>query len=171
MTLVTASLGNEKICRRLIRVGLDQLIDAAEDDSTLLEKSDKAGAMGVKHPFPASPRAPSFQQKKYLPAIPRGISTPTQRPDGPRGPAADVQLGLDQIDEIGVDGVLQQSAEALARKMKRESRKTCSSLATSLLQTLGPFNYVSAQPTQPRLFRALLTLTIYRQKHAMCVET
>lgn len=29
--LITACLGNEKACRRLIRVGLDQLIDAAED--------------------------------------------------------------------------------------------------------------------------------------------
>lgn len=54
-----------------------------------------------------------------------------------------MDLGLDQIDEIGVGGVLQESAEKLTRNMQGEARETCSALATSLLQTLGPFNYVS----------------------------
>ena len=53
-----------------------------------------------------------------------------------------VDLGLDQIDEIGVGGVLQESAGALTRNMQGEARETCSALAISLLQTLGPFNYV-----------------------------
>lgn len=57
--------------------------------------------------------------------------------------AKNVDLGLDQIDEIGVGGVLQESAVTLTRNMQGEARETCSALATSLLQTLGPFNYVS----------------------------
>ncbi|CAN0136460.1 unnamed protein product [Laminaria digitata] len=61
---------------------------------------------------------------------------------GPRGPAAGGELGLDEIDEVGVDGVLRGRSEALAKSMQEESRETCSALATSLLQALGPFNYV-----------------------------
>ena len=79
---------------------------------------------------------------KNLPSMP-SASASRLRLAGPRGPAADGELGLDQIDEVGVDSVLQGRSDALTRSMREESRETCSALATSLLQALGPFNYVS----------------------------
>ncbi|CAN0454447.1 unnamed protein product [Ectocarpus sp. 12 AP-2014] len=84
---------------------------------------------------------------KYLPAMPgvvraSSLPGPQSAAGPPRGPATDGELGLDKIDEIGVDGVLREDSEALALRMQAESRETCSALATSLLQSLGPFNYV-----------------------------
>lgn len=166
-TLVTAALGNETICRRLLRVGLDQLIDAAEDDNdssstrrtrqetTLISHQHTAG--GTKD---ASQHRSKTKKKHHLPAMPGSATSnlpsprsPSAAGSPPRGPATDGELGLDQIDQIGVDGMLRQSSDALALRMQGESRKTCSALATSLLQALGPFNYVShSQPTsQPSL--------------------
>lgn len=142
-TLVTASLGNEKICRCLLRVGLEDLIDAAEDHNkehrgnrtiaTILDKD---------HRRSAASRGISATQKtlKQLPEVPELLNPMTA---GSRGPATDEELGLDLIDEIGVQGVLRKSSEKLARNMLEESRESCSALATSLLQVLGPFNYVS----------------------------
>ncbi|CAM9262946.1 unnamed protein product, partial [Ectocarpus fasciculatus] len=171
-TLVTAAIGNEKICRRLLRVGLDQLIDAAEDSSntsiygTVQEEpasttnSPMSGAKNAGHrskiavwggvPPSASPGDGGqgmTKKSKYLSAMP-GVarSSPLPGPQSaagpPRGPATDGELGLDKIDEVGVDGVLREDSEALAQRMQAESRETCSALATSLLQALGPFNYV-----------------------------
>lgn len=88
------------------------------------------------------------KKSKCLPAMP-GVACASPLPgpqsaaDPPRGPANDGELGLDKIDEIGVDGVLREDSEALTLRMQAESRETCSALATSLLQALGPFNYVS----------------------------
>ncbi len=165
-TLVTAALGNERICRRLLRVGLDQLIDAAEDDnggSTYSARADQETATTPGHQSAAGGTKDARQHrskatKKHPPqAMPGSTSarpSPQQQPppppppppstgSPPRGPATDGELGLDEIDEVGVDGVLRQSSEALALRMEGESRQTCSALATSLLQALGPFNYVS----------------------------
>lgn len=180
--LVTAALGNENMCRRLLRVGLDQLIDAAEDDdegrsrgahqeTSTSRNNNNTNAVGggakgcrphhSKNIMRVAASSTSFsgggggdqnmmKKKHHLPAMPGATSTspprprspPTADPLSPRGPATDEELGLDQIDEIGVDGVLRQSSDALALRMQGESRKTCSALATSLLQALGPFNYV-----------------------------
>lgn len=173
-TLVTAAIGNEKICRRLLRVGLDQLIDAAEDSNNTNSygtvQDEPAGITnnhmsGAKHaghrsktavwggapPLSASPGDGGqgmTKETKCLPAMP-GVAraSPLPGPQSvtgpPRGPATDGELGLDKIDEIGVDGVLREDSEALELRMQAESRETCSALATSLLQALGPFNYVS----------------------------
>lgn len=152
---MTASLGNENICRRLLRVGLDQLIDAAEDktiqDNTNNRDVTATDGLGPRKPPPTvgSPSPRGVVKSTRLPAVPSpkggrgGISSPSGAVRA-RGPAADVELGLDQIDEIGVDGVIRESTDALRRRMKGESRETCSALATSLLQSLGPFNYVSS---------------------------
>lgn len=148
-TLVTAAVGNETMCRRLLRVGLDQLIDAAEDntDNRSTHRHHQHTAGGTKD---ASQHRTKAKKKHHLPAMPgsatSGLPSPRSPPiagSSPRGPATDGELGLDQIDQIGVDGVLRQSSDALALRMQGESRKTCSALATSLLQALGPFNYVS----------------------------
>lgn len=148
------SLGNEKICRRLLRVGLDQLIDAAEDKN-IQDNNNRdvptIDGVGPRKPPPpiGSPSSRGEGNSTLLPAVSSskggrgGISTPSGAVCA-RGPAADVELGLDQIDEIGVDGVIRESTEALRRSMKGKSRETCSALATSLLQSLGPFNYVSS---------------------------
>lgn len=141
-TLMTASLGSEKICRRLLRVGLDQIIDAAEDTGEL------PGANEVKHaltlPLLA---APSMKPGELRPEMISGLSAVSARPAAPREPAASVErlLERDQINEIGIKGVLRESAEATERKIERDLRETCSEIATSLLQVLGPFNYVSLQ--------------------------
>lgn len=160
-TLITAALGNETMCRRLLRVGLDQLIDAAEDDneSSSTRTTHRENTIASHQHMAGSAKDArqhrSQAKKKYhLPAMPGSAtsslpsprSSPTAGPP-PRGPATDGKLGLDQIDQIGVDGVLRQSSDALALRMHGESRKTCSALATSLLQALGPFNYVS-QPAR-----------------------
>lgn len=160
-TLVTAALGNERICRRLLRVGLDQLIDAAEDDdngcSSCSQRADQETAKTPGHQSAAGTTKDARQhrskttEKHPRQAMPGSASArPSSRPtppsstgSPPRGPATDGELGLDQIDEVGVDGVLRRSSDALALRMQEESRQTCSALATSLLQALGPFNYVS----------------------------
>ncbi|CAM9386389.1 unnamed protein product, partial [Ectocarpus sp. 8 AP-2014] len=160
-TLVTAATGNEKICRRLLRVGLDQLIDAAEDSNhtssygtvqdepasiTKLSGSKHAGhrsktSVWGEAPPPSAPPGEGGQgmtkKIKCLPAMP-GVARacplpgPQSAAGPPRGPATDEELGLDKIDEIGVDGVLREDSEALALRMQAESRETCSALATSL---------------------------------------
>lgn len=177
-TLVSAALGNETICRRLLRVGLDQLIDAAEDNDNAAYGSDhskqqqitnggKGGPGGLENarqhhrskavvrdaPFPSRADVVGKSAKKkhnnllVMPGTASALPPPRSLPpivgSPQRGPATDGELGLDQIDEIGVDGVLQESSDALALRMQGESRETCSALAMSLLQTLGPFNYVS----------------------------
>lgn len=219
-TLVTAALGNENMCRRLLRVGLDQLIDAAEDDndrgrSRSVHQETSTGRNnnnssnnnnntvggGVKDSRPhhsknimrgaaASSSSSSgggggdqkmMKKKHHLPAMPGVMSTspprprspPTADPLPPRGPATDEELGLDQIDEIGVDGVLRQTSDALAMRMKGESRKTCSALATSLLQALGPFNYVrqsfdQSQRPLPIIVYCLLRLLRLLQSSGSC---
>lgn len=175
--LVTAALGNETICRRLLRVGLDQLIDAAEDSynsmggdiynkqqrtnksgkkahggvETAEQHRSKAAMRGAPSPFRSGSGGKSATEKQHhLSEMPGMTSTlPPTRSLPPivgatvRGPATDGELGLDNIDEIGVDGVLRESSDALTLRMEGESRETCSALATSLLQALGPFNYVS----------------------------
>lgn len=133
--LTTASLGDEKICRRLLRVGLDELIDAAED--TAGQSNSRRST-----PLPASGAA-KRPASASLRAVAPGTRGKQDAPTAARGPMADVQLDLDQIDQIGVDGVLREGAEALSRSMKGQARDNCSALATSLLQSLGPFNYVS----------------------------
>lgn len=152
-TLVTASLGDEKICRRLLRVALDELVDAAEDLSWAETKDSSYFLSGASAPCPAAGTATN--RSKNQQTIPRAtISTDrvTQQHSGNkltccrRGPAADVDLGLDQIDEVGVDGVLRERAATLSRSIQGEARETCAALATSLLQILGPFNYVSCRP-------------------------
>lgn len=156
-TLVTAALGNETMCRRLLRVGLDQLIDAAEDSnggsSGSLRATDQETA--TTHQSTAGGTKDARQhrskttKKHPLQAMPGSASARPSPPplpatgSPPRGPATDGELGVDLIDEIGVDGVLRRSSDELALRMQGESRETCSSLATSLLQALGPFNYVS----------------------------
>lgn len=157
-TLVTAALGNETMCRRLLRVGLDQLIDAAEDDndssSSVHRTHQETMITGHQHTAgntkDTSQHRSKTKKKHHLPAMPGSAASSLPSPRSPpttcsppRGPATDGELGLDQIDQIGVDGVLRQSSNALALRMQGESRKTCSALAISLLQALGPFNYVS----------------------------
>lgn len=187
-TLVTAALGNEKMCRRLLRVGLDQLIDAAEDDDESRSRSAHQGTNsssnnnstnavggGFKNARPHRSKTLMrgttssscsgggggdqniTKRKHHLSAMPGAVSASPPRPRSPptadpppRGPATDEELGLDQIDEVGVNEVLRQSSDALALRMQGESRKTCSALATSLLQALGPFNYVRQCFNQPR---------------------
>ncbi|CAM9320335.1 unnamed protein product, partial [Hapterophycus canaliculatus] len=159
-TLVAAALGNETICRRLLRVGLDQLIDAAEDSYD--GKSGLGGAENErKHctqpavrgaPFPSRSEAGgkiATKKRNHLPVkpgmtsdLPPPRSLPPMDGSPSRGPSTDGELGLDQIDEVGVDGVLRESSDALTLRLQHESRETCSALATSLLQALGPFNYV-----------------------------
>lgn len=119
-------------------MGLDQLIDAAEGKSGAEQENDKnlGTASTIKQGVPTG------RSKKRLLAM-TGTSRSSQRPADWNGPTADTELGLDKIDVIGVDGVLQESSEELARNMQNEPRETCSALATSLLQALGPFNYVS----------------------------
>lgn len=165
-TLVTAALGNETMCRRLLRVGLDHLIDAAEDDNDCTSTHrthqetmitiNKHTAGGTKD---ASQHRSMTKKKHHLPAMPgsatSSLAPPRSPPpagSSPRGPATDGELGLDQIDQIGVDGVLRQSSDALALRMQGESRKTCSALAISLLQALGPFNYVSHRQSTNQTF-------------------
>jgi len=157
-TLVTAAVGNERICRRILRVGLDQLIDAAEDNNGGSSGSLRANQEPATTPDHQSAAGStkdarthrSKTVKKQTPQVMPGsasarssLQPPPPTAGSPlRGPATDGDLGLDQIDEVGVDDV-QQSSDALALRMQAESRETCSALATSLLQALGPFNYVS----------------------------
>lgn len=138
-TLMTASIGSEKICRRLLRVGLDQIIDAAED------AGEVPGDDGVKHALKLrSLEVSSTKPKKLQPEIISRVSTVSARLTAPGEPASvERLLGRDQIDEIEVKGVLRESEEATARKIERDSRETCSEIAKSLLQVLGTFNYVS----------------------------
>lgn len=140
-TLMTVSIGSEKTCRRLLRVGLDQIIDAAEDTGEV------PGNDGVKHAFNlCSFEVSSMKPKKLQPEIISNVSTVSARPTAPREPVSvERLLGRDKIDEIGVKEVLRESQEATARKIERDSRETCSEIAKSLLQVLGPFNYVSLQ--------------------------
>lgn len=131
--LIAACQGNEKICRRLLRAGLDELIDAAEDNikgttPKITLSLGGAAATSVLNPAIKSPG--------------NGRSAPSDATSR-RGLGTNTELGLDQIDEIGVDGVLREGASALAQNIQREAMENCSALATSLLQTLGPFNYVS----------------------------
>ena len=184
-TLVTAALGNETMCRRLLRVGLDQLIDAAEDDNdgssstrrTLQETTTTGHQHVAGSTKDASQHRSKTKKKHHLPAMPGSAtaSVPSPRPpltagSPSRGPATDGELGLDQIDQIGVDGVLRQSSDALRLRMQGESRKTCSALATSLLQALGPFNYVShSQSNQPEASVGVHLFSCYRAERERIV--
>lgn len=140
--LVSTSMGNEKICRQIIRVGLDEVINAAEDR---VEQRKHGTDVPLPHQRPSS-------RGKHLTAAKRAISLSRPLPtsdadlgaiDPSRGPAVDIQLRRDEVDEISVDGLLNKSAATLSRSIHEEARETCSSLATCLLQNLGPFNYVS----------------------------
>lgn len=131
--LITVCQGNEKICRRLLRAGLDQLIDAAEDSGT-----DNTSKVTLP---PGETAATSMMTPTIK--IPGSGSGARSGAASRRGLGTNSGLGLDQMDEIGVDGVLRESAATLAQSMQKEARENCSALATSLLQTLGPFNYVS----------------------------
>lgn len=175
-TLVTAALGNETMCRRLLRVGLDQLIDAAEDDNdsgstrrTRQEKTITSHENAAGSTKDASQHRSKTKKKHHLPAMPGSATSSVPSPRSPpkvgspsRGPATDGELGLDQIDQIGVDGVLRQSSDALALRMQGESRKTCSALATSLLQALGPFNYVSHSQSNQQTPPLVCIVSYYR---------
>lgn len=155
-TLVAVALGNEKVCRRLLQVGLDRLIDAAEDSSGGPEQeSDSYGGSSVvaavkfdtrEQPKLTLTKNLMRNHKTRLPAV-QGASASSPRSACFRELPVKPRLGLDEIDEIGVDGVLQQGAQVLGRRMQGESKETCSALATSLLQALGPFNYVSPEFT------------------------
>lgn len=137
--LVTASFGNEKICRRLLRVALDQLVDAAEDRRP--EQDSDRDSTSLTLPALATVGTPSMGLTIDQSPLSHG------GPASSREKAVSVELGLDQIDEIGLDGVLRESTGTLSRSIQEEARKTCSALATSLLQTLGPFNYVRNSTT------------------------
>ncbi|CAM9414363.1 unnamed protein product [Discosporangium mesarthrocarpum] len=143
--LTTSALGSERICRRLLKVGLDEHLAAAEDT----ENTAAVGGVGApphlsqrgKTSSPVTGGTPRPQMRTAIPNGGAGVGVPAGAIHR-RGPAADMELGIDLIDEVGVEGVLRKGSEALDVAMKGDSRVTCSALATSLLQTLGPFNYV-----------------------------
>lgn len=123
-------------------MGLDELIDVAEDGVG-------AAASDLRSTLDPETRGASPRGKHRMSeGGQRGL--PQRAPVAGAGdvtsfcgaPVAKIHVELDELDAIGTDRVLRKNEANSENLLRRAARETSSALATSLLQILGPFNYV-----------------------------